>query len=229
MFALTDELALPDLPGRLASAPTGRSILFACVSRSGALRSGRSSLSGKGFFRRQDAPDRLPARATEACSILRAAGFRMRSSDGRGSAADPGCANLVPPPSSIRGEFPGDLLRVALHRHDQELARSFRVVSRRIDEVPEDVVFGIAGYLERARCRCQRDLPRRGSGLPARSFGLMRLSRRQPRRFGGGAERSRTADLLNAIQALSQLSYGPTPRRSVRAARRRRSRQNPAP
>lgn len=26
----------------------------------------------------------------------------------------------------------------------------------------------------------------------------------------GGAERSRTADLLNAIQALSQLSYGPT-------------------
>ena len=26
----------------------------------------------------------------------------------------------------------------------------------------------------------------------------------------GGAERDRTADLLNAIQALSQLSYGPT-------------------
>ena len=27
----------------------------------------------------------------------------------------------------------------------------------------------------------------------------------------GGAEGSRTPDLLNAIQALSQLSYGPTP------------------
>jgi hypothetical protein len=26
----------------------------------------------------------------------------------------------------------------------------------------------------------------------------------------GGAERDRTVDLLNAIQALSQLSYGPT-------------------
>jgi hypothetical protein len=26
----------------------------------------------------------------------------------------------------------------------------------------------------------------------------------------GGAKRDRTADLLNAIQALSQLSYGPT-------------------
>ena len=26
----------------------------------------------------------------------------------------------------------------------------------------------------------------------------------------GGARRNRTADLLNAIQALSQLSYGPT-------------------
>ena len=48
-------------------------------------------------------------------------------------------------------------------------------------------------------------------------------------RFGGGAERSRTADLLNAIQALSQLSYGPTHRRGDRAARRRRSRQNQAP
>jgi hypothetical protein len=28
--------------------------------------------------------------------------------------------------------------------------------------------------------------------------------------FTGGAERGRTADLLNAIQALSQLSYSPT-------------------
>lgn len=30
----------------------------------------------------------------------------------------------------------------------------------------------------------------------------------------GGAKGSRTPDLLNAIQALSQLSYGPTPRPS---------------
>src|SRR5665213_3964158 len=30
-------------------------------------------------------------------------------------------------------------------------------------------------------------------------------------RDGGGAKRDRTADLLNAIQALSQLSYGPHP------------------
>jgi hypothetical protein len=29
----------------------------------------------------------------------------------------------------------------------------------------------------------------------------------------GGARRNRTADLLNAIQALSQLSYDPTSRR----------------
>ena len=28
--------------------------------------------------------------------------------------------------------------------------------------------------------------------------------------FFGGADRDRTDDLLNAIQALSQLSYGPT-------------------
>ena len=32
---------------------------------------------------------------------------------------------------------------------------------------------------------------------------------------GSGAERSRTADLLNAIQALSQLSYSPTRRDRV--------------
>ena len=31
------------------------------------------------------------------------------------------------------------------------------------------------------------------------------------RGLGGGADRDRTGDLLNAIQALSQLSYGPTP------------------
>ena len=38
----------------------------------------------------------------------------------------------------------------------------------------------------------------------------------------GGAERDRTADLVNAIHALSQLSYGPVPlgnRRGVRRAR----------
>ncbi len=29
--------------------------------------------------------------------------------------------------------------------------------------------------------------------------------------YGGGAEGSRTLDLLNAIEALSQLSYSPTP------------------
>jgi hypothetical protein len=46
---------------------------------------------------------------------------------------------------------------------------------------------------------------------------------------GGGARRSRTADLLNAIQALSQLSYGPISHGAgnpqagnpVRSARRR--------
>ena len=34
----------------------------------------------------------------------------------------------------------------------------------------------------------------------------------------GGAKGSRTPDLLNAIQALSQLSYGPTPRHGLRRA-----------
>lgn len=32
-----------------------------------------------------------------------------------------------------------------------------------------------------------------------------------PWKVTGGANRDRTDDLLNAIQALSQLSYGPTP------------------
>jgi hypothetical protein len=43
------------------------------------------------------------------------------------------------------------------------------------------------------------------------SFAINRL--RQPREYFdwvGGAERDRTVDLLNAIQALSQLSYSPT-------------------
>src|SRR5438309_9981440 len=37
--------------------------------------------------------------------------------------------------------------------------------------------------------------------------------------IGGGARRDRTADLLHAMQALSQLSYGPTQgRRNLRTA-----------
>jgi hypothetical protein len=35
-------------------------------------------------------------------------------------------------------------------------------------------------------------------------------------RGNGGAERDRTVDLLNAIQALSQLSYGPARRTTKR-------------
>jgi hypothetical protein len=36
------------------------------------------------------------------------------------------------------------------------------------------------------------------------------MSERIHRESNGGADGSRTHDLLNAIQALSQLSYGPT-------------------
>jgi len=34
---------------------------------------------------------------------------------------------------------------------------------------------------------------------------------RDPLKYFGGAKRDRTADLLHAMQALSQLSYGPIP------------------
>ena len=40
----------------------------------------------------------------------------------------------------------------------------------------------------------------------------------------GGAERDRTVDLLNAIQALSQLSYGPTTCNAANAGRQRKFR-----
>ena len=43
--------------------------------------------------------------------------------------------------------------------------------------------------------------------------GLERWNDLQAVDFVGGAEGNRTLDLLNAIQALSQLSYGPTLRR----------------
>src|SRR5439155_22311548 len=45
------------------------------------------------------------------------------------------------------------------------------------------------------------------------------LAREGGRLRGGGARRDRTADLLHAMQALSQLSYGPTRgRRNLRTA-----------
>ena len=43
-------------------------------------------------------------------------------------------------------------------------------------------------------------------------MGRERLNDLQVVEFFGGAEGNRTLDLLNAIQALSQLSYGPTTR-----------------
>src|SRR5262249_32188426 len=55
-----------------------------------------------------------------------------------------------------------------------------------------------------------------GASAPTRGFdhlpsGATRLATRAPRPAErGGAERDRTVDLLNAIQALYQLSYGPT-------------------
>jgi hypothetical protein len=38
----------------------------------------------------------------------------------------------------------------------------------------------------------------------------LRVKTRNPFKINGGAEGNRTHDLLNAIQALSQLSYSPT-------------------
>jgi hypothetical protein len=56
-------------------------------------------------------------------------------------------------------------------------------------------------------CRTRR----RGSFRSLRVYALGWLAEPQlaQRAKAGGARRSRTADLLNAIQALSQLSYGP--------------------
>jgi hypothetical protein len=48
---------------------------------------------------------------------------------------------------------------------------------------------------------------RKKAGLPPEALEASRAK-------GGGAEGNRTLDLLNAIQALSQLSYGPTRRRT---------------
>ena len=49
-------------------------------------------------------------------------------------------------------------------------------------------------------------MPGFARGYAVAGFVLAQGSRTKP----GGADRDRTDDLLNAIQALSQLSYGPT-------------------
>ena len=53
------------------------------------------------------------------------------------------------------------------------------------------------------------------TGLPSRSF-------REAEAKAGGAKRDRTADLLHAMQALSQLSYGPVPVTPAMGRRRRK-------
>src|SRR3546814_14431199 len=57
-----------------------------------------------------------------------------------------------------------------------------------------------------------------GKGPGNAGFYLAPRRTRKSRGPGGGAEGSRTPDLLNAIQALSQLSYGP-PGCTARACR----------
>ena len=54
-------------------------------------------------------------------------------------------------------------------------------------------------------------MPGFARGYAVAGFVLAQGSRTKP----GGADRDRTDDLLNAIQALSQLSYGPTGRHFV--------------
>ena len=46
-------------------------------------------------------------------------------------------------------------------------------------------------------------------GRPARPYFVNQINGLEDALRTGGAKRDRTADLLNAIQALSQLSYGP--------------------
>ncbi len=64
-----------------------------------------------------------------------------------------------------------------------------------------DVRHMVTPYRSSSRTgRVRRPMPGRDAGASHGSAG----------RAGGGAGRDRTGDLLNAIQALSQLSYGPT-------------------
>jgi hypothetical protein len=58
----------------------------------------------------------------------------------------------------------------------------------------------ILGGANGDRTRCE--------SIPTHDLSIRPLSHSE--KLNGGAERDRTVDLLNAIQALSQLSYSPT-------------------
>ena len=60
----------------------------------------------------------------------------------------------------------------------------------------------------KASCGCARSTPS-WSGSSLAGVSSLRSSSRWKSRCGNGAKRARTADLLGAIQALSQLSYSP--------------------
>ena len=95
-----------------------------------------------------------------------------------------------------------------------------RVAPRQTGRVKEEIVRG-GDRVERDDTRSSHviviDVALRGSGTSSSSKGKKtRPERPLFDRFPlyvsiGGAERDRTVDLLNAIQALSQLSYSPVP------------------
>ena len=75
------------------------------------------------------------------------------------------------------------------------------------------VLSGIAGFLAVPEIRDMIAWPRLPSAFRLKTAtAALRPPLRRDYEFGG-AERDRTDDLLNAIQALSQLSYSPTVKR----------------
>ena len=76
-------------------------------------------------------------------------------------------------------------------------------------------------YPTRAACQAgngRDETSRDGENLRTRTSGSFRTSSDGLGRGIGGARRDRTADLLHAMQALSQLSYGPTGPATLREA-----------
>src|SRR5579862_5854509 len=86
---------------------------------------------------------------------------------------------------------------------------------------------GTARVLRHGRLKSPIDLGGSPADSPARSQLRAQVQgKRRNRRNGNGASRTRTGDLLGAIQALSQLSYSPAGEKSSQPCRQR---PRPAP
>ena len=122
---------------------------------------------------------------------------------------------------AVDGDDVGELARLGQQGSGQHIDRH-RAHSRFLPPKPRASRAGEQWQSHRlGGTRVQAAGPKAPAQAPRHAGGADRVGKWREEKRPGGAERDRTADLVNAIHALSQLSYSPVPDRPALGRRTR--------